>query len=269
MEIFHKMTAGGHFGLPKITFDRISQNFRSICNFPFFEKNSQNGRRRPFWIAEIHFRSLLKKNIFTIWPPAAINRKSLSIAILAISDLYATFLLLTFLTKCPPAAILDYQNHFRSHFSPFQINTQLSIFEQISQNGRRRPFSMTENHFQSHFSPFQINAPLLYCLSIFHKLAAGGHFGWPKITFDCISRHFRSIRNIFYFIVKMDASGHFGFQFLPKSIGTSLYSWSLTTSSIKLVGSVLIKLWSAQAFSSYFHKMASGHFGSSDFLQNR
>ena len=28
-------------------------------------------------------------------------------------------------------------------------------------------------------------------------MAAGGHFGWPKITFECISRHFRSIRNIF------------------------------------------------------------------------
>ena len=26
------------------------------------------------------------------------------------------------------------------------------------------------------------------------------HFGWPKITFDCISRHFRSIRN-FYFLI--------------------------------------------------------------------
>ena len=25
--------AGGHFGLPKITFDRISRHFRSICNF--------------------------------------------------------------------------------------------------------------------------------------------------------------------------------------------------------------------------------------------
>ena len=29
-----------------------------------------------------------------------------------------------------------------------------SIFSQI---GRRRPFWMTENHFRSHFSPFQIN----------------------------------------------------------------------------------------------------------------
>ena len=43
----------------------------------------------------------------------------------------------------------------------------------------------------------------------FHKMAAGGHFGWPKITFDRISRHFRSIRNFFFFF-KMAAGCHFG-----------------------------------------------------------
>ena len=32
----------------------------------------------------------------------------------------------------------------------------------------------------------------------FHKMAAGGHFGRPKITFECISRHFRSILNFFF-----------------------------------------------------------------------
>ena len=59
-----------------------------------------------------------------------------------------------------------------------------------------------ENHFQSHFSPFQINAQFQFFLNFFHKMAAGGHFGkslliafcfhkmadggsfgWPKITF--------------------------------------------------------------------------------------
>ena len=95
------MAAIGHFGWPKITFDRISRHFRSIRNFDFFP---QNGCRRPFWMTE---------------------------------------------------------NHFRSHFSPFQINTQLWFF--------------------------------------FHKMAAGGHFGWPKITFDRISRHFRSILFFYFF----------------------------------------------------------------------
>ena len=51
-------------------------------------------------------------------------------------------------------------------------------------------------------------------------------------------------------------------QFLPKLLGTSLYIRSVATSNMKLIGAFLIKLWSAQAFSSYFHKMTtSGHFG--------
>ena len=64
-------------------------------------------------------------NLFTKWLPAAIldGRKSLSIAFLAISDQYATFFF--FFTKWLPVAILDDRNHLRSHFSPFQINTQL------------------------------------------------------------------------------------------------------------------------------------------------
>ena len=45
-----KMTTGGHFGCPKITFDHSSCHFRSIRNFFFFEIFGQNGRQRPFWI---------------------------------------------------------------------------------------------------------------------------------------------------------------------------------------------------------------------------
>ena len=107
----------------------------------------------------------------------------------------------------------------------------------FSQNGRRRPFWMTENNFRSHFSPFQINTQLLF---------------------------------FFIYFFKMAASGHFGSRFFPKSIGTYLYSRLVATSNMKLIGVFLIKLWSAQAFSSYFHKMAAGgHFGFSDLLQNR
>ena len=36
-------------------------------------------------------------------------------------------------------------------------------------------------------------------LKICDKMAAGGHFGCPKITFDHSSCHFRSIRNFFFF----------------------------------------------------------------------
>ena len=220
---FHKMAAGGHFGWPKIAFDRISHHFRSIRNFDFF---SQYGCRWPFWMTKNHFRSHFSpfqinthffhkmaagghfgwpkitfdrifrhfrsiRNLdffFTIWLPVAIldDQKSLSIAFLAISDKYTIFSQ----NGCWRPLWMT-KNHFRSHFSPFQINTQLFC----SQNGCRWPSSMTENHFRSHFLPFQINTQLLFYF--FHKMAAGGHCGWPKMTFDRISRHFRSIHNFF------------------------------------------------------------------------
>ena len=181
------MAAGGHFGWPKITFIRISRHFRSMCNFNFvlhfvlkmvagghcgwpkitFDRFfSQNGCRGHFGWPKItfdcisrHFRSIRNFYFFTKWLPAAIldDRKSLSIAFLDILDQYKQLLF-------------------------------------CSQNGYWRPFWMTENHFRSHFSPFQINTQL-YFLIFVHKMAAGGHFGWTKITFVGISRYFRSIRN--------------------------------------------------------------------------
>ena len=43
-------------------------------------------------------------------------------------------------------------------------------------------------------------------------MAAVGHFGCPKFTFDRISGHFRSIRNLIFLEMfdKMAAVGHFG-----------------------------------------------------------
>ena len=128
------MAAGGHFGWPKITLNRISRHLRSI--------------RKLFFFTNLLLAAILD------------HRKSLSIAFLTISYQYATFVLF------------------------------------CSQNGCRRPFWMTENSFWSHFSPFQINTQLWF---FFHKMPASGHFGLPKITFECISRHCRSIRNIFLF----------------------------------------------------------------------
>ena len=107
----------------------------------FIGNFSQNGRRRPFWMTENHYRSHFSpfqintqlsffEKCLTKWPPAAIldDRKSLSIAFLAISDQYAT--------------LISWGNFL--------------------QNGRRRPFWMTENHFRSHISPFQINTQLSF-----------------------------------------------------------------------------------------------------------
>ena len=139
---WHKIAAAGYFGWAKITFDHISRHLRS---------NTQ-----PLFLL--------------------IFGKSLLIALLAISDQYATFIFLEF----------------------------------FAQNGHRRPFWMTENHFRSHFSPFQINTQLLIFLNFLHKMATGSHFGWPKITFDRISRHLISIHNLYFCWHKMAAGWNFG-----------------------------------------------------------
>ena len=211
---FHKITAGGHFGWPKIAIDRISRHFREISNFEFFSTKWLGG----------HFG----------WP----------IAFLAISNQYSIFYF--FMTK----------NHFRSHFSPFQINTQLLFF---SQNG------------------------------------CSGHFGWPKITFDRISRHFRSIRNFdffsqngcwrpfwmtenryrshfspfqintqlffFFFFSKWPPAAILEVRFAPKTIGFFHYVLSMAMPNMKSIGEFVTQLEMPQAFGAFLYKMATrGHF---------
>ena len=176
----------------------------------------------------------------------------------------------------PPIPFWMTGNEVRSHFSPFQINTQLFIFFiSFSQNGCRRPFWMTENHFWSHFSPFQINTQLLFVWILFtkwlpaailddqqslsiaflaisdqyatfifyfvHKMGAGDHFGLPKITFDHISRHFKSIRNFFLFWFCSQngcrrpfwmTENHFLSHFSPFQINTQL--WLFLKSSFQI-----------------------------------
>ena len=119
----------------------------------------QHGCRRPFWMNENnsdrisrYFGSIHNFYIcFAKWPPTAIfdDRRSLSFAFLAISDQYATF-----------------------------------VFNFFSQNGRRCPFWMTEHHFRSHFSPFQINTQLYFFLEIGSSTMCYQHFEhfytkWP------------------------------------------------------------------------------------------
>ena len=85
------------------------------------------------------------------------------------------YFLLKFVTKWPPAAILDVRNSLLIHFLTFQINTELFFF-----------------------------------FLIFDKIAASGHFGFPKITFNRISGHFRSIGHFGYPKFTLDRiSGHF------------------------------------------------------------
>ena len=102
------------------------------------------------------------------------------------------------------------ENHFRSHFSPFQINTQLFL----SQNGCRRPFWMTENNFRSHFSPFQINTQL-YFLNFFSQ--------WPPTAI-------------------------LEFRFVPKTIGFFHYVLSMAMPNMQLIGEFMTQLETPQAF---------------------
>ena len=47
--------------------------------------------------------------------------------------------------------------------------------------------------------------------------------GWPKITFDCISRHFRSIHNYFLNVfTKFSPENHFQSHFSPFQINAQL-----------------------------------------------
>ena len=64
----------------------------------------------------------------------------------------------------------------------------------------------TFDHTSGHFRSMRD----LIFFEIFDKMAAVGHFGCLKFTFDRISGHFRSIWNLIYFFCKMAAVGHFG-----------------------------------------------------------
>ena len=66
----------------------------------------------------------------------------------------------------------------------------------FSQNGCWWPLWMSEIHFRLHFSQFQIKTQLSFFLL---KMAAGSHFGCPKLFFVCISGHFRSKCNFHFF----------------------------------------------------------------------
>ena len=132
----------------------------------------QNGCRRPFWMSETHFR----------WHfgPFQINTK-LFFKVFYKMATGAHF-------GCPKFNFDRISGHFRSIHN-------FNLFLNFSQNGCRRPFWVSKNHFWSHFPAIldQYETPFFL---IFYKMITGAHFGCPKFTFDCISGHFRSIRNI-------------------------------------------------------------------------
>ena len=103
-----------------VAFLAISDQYETLLFFKFYK----NGRRRPFWMSEIHFGShflaILDQYRFffqflTKWLSVAILdvRKSLSISFLAISDRYATLICFEIFDK------IAAEIHFGSHFWPF------------------------------------------------------------------------------------------------------------------------------------------------------
>ena len=256
------MTAGGHFGWPKITFYRISRHFRSIRNFDFFNKMAAGGHfgwpKITFDHISRHFKSNQIYFLDFVHKLAAGGhfggRKSLLIAFL---DGHFGWPKITFdrishhFRSIRPFWMTE--NHLRSHFildnrksrhisRHFKLN-QIYFFDFVhkmsagghfgwpkitfdrishhfrsirnfffSQNGCRRPFWRAEKSLLITFLTISDQYATFFVVDFFHKIAAGGHFGWPKITFDHISHHFRSIRNFFFvdFFHKMAAGDHFG-----------------------------------------------------------
>ena len=93
-------------------------------------------------------------------------------------------------------------------------------------------------------------------------MAAGGHFGWTKITFDRISHHFRSIHNFFWiFFSKCPPAAILEVRFAPNTIGFFHYVISMAMPNMKLIGEFITQLETPQAFWEFVHKMAArGHF---------
>ena len=154
----------------------FSGHFRSIRNF-FFDKMADVGHfgcpKFTFWPFQIDMQLYFCWKFLTKWLPAAILDvpNSLSIAFLVISDRYATCF-------WPPAAILN------------GMTQTMSIIELLRDIWMSNACVKFEEH--------SLN-PSKVMLSIFIDFSiAGGHFGCPQITFDSISGHFRSIRNLFF-----------------------------------------------------------------------
>ena len=98
---------------------------------------------------------------FTKWPSAPILdvRNSRLNAFLDISDRYATLFCLNFCDKM--TAVDHISSHFRS-IRNFKKILNFIFLEIFIQNGRRRPLWISEIHFRSHFWPFQIDTQLYF-----------------------------------------------------------------------------------------------------------
>ena len=98
------------------------------------------------------------------------------------------------------AAILDVRNSLSIAFLTISYRYGTFILKLLT-NGRHRPFFMSINHFRLHFwsiLDFRNSLSITF-LAISHRYRTfvfGGHFGYPKITFDRNSGHFRLIGHL-------------------------------------------------------------------------
>ena len=142
------------------------------------------------------------------------------------------------------------ENRFRSHFSSFQINTQLNFFTKwlpAAILDDRKSLSNAFLHISDQYATF-------FDL---------GHFGWPKITFNRISRHFRSIHNFLFWIIfsKWPPAAIWEVRFAPKTIGFFHYVLSVAMPNMKLIGEFVTRFRDATSFWAFLYKMAArGHF---------
>ena len=159
----------------------------------------QSGCRQPFWMSENHFRSHFwpfqidkQLKFFEIFDKMAdVGHFGCPKCIFdRISDQYKTLKKIVF-TIWPPAPILDVRNFW--------------------QNGWHWPFCMSEIDFRSHFRPFQIDTQLNFFLKFLTKWLSLAilfvqNLLWitylyrsiRKLTFDRISGHFRSIHSFIF-----------------------------------------------------------------------
>ena len=139
---------------------------------------------------------------------------------------------LIFFTKWLPTAILDDRKSLLIAFRTFQINTHFFF----SQNGCRRPFWMTENHIGWHFS-----------LIFFPQKGCWLPFRMTKNRFGRISHHFGSIRNFYLFFI-----------FFTKCLPAAILD---DRKSLSNVFFAILDQYATFFFMNFFFKIAAGsHF---------
>ena len=106
---------------------------------------------------------------------------------------------------------------------------------------------MTENHFRSHFSPFQINTQLLFFFTKWLPTDILDDRNSLLITFLAISDQYATF--IFLnFCSKWPPAVILEVRFAPKTIGFFHYVLSISMPNMKLIGEFVTQLEMPQAF---------------------